>query len=190
MTKITRTLSLAVAVAAAALIGGCVTQPVVTVPPIDASLPATAAPATQVFVYPNNGQSDAQLDRDRYECHQWAVKQSGYDPSETRLAPHQRVQVVSTTPPGAGTATGAIAGAIIGSATAGRHDSGAGAVVGAVAGAIIGAAADASQQEQTARIQQRYDQRDNQLNARMEQQSNGYRRALSACLEGRGYTVK
>ena len=37
--------------------------------------------AAQVFVYPRNGQSDAQTQSDRYECHRWAVSQSGYDPT-------------------------------------------------------------------------------------------------------------
>jgi len=40
------------------------------------------------------------------------------------------------------------------------------------------------------RIQSRYDQRDADRNARIEQQAQGYRRAMSACLEGRGYTVQ
>jgi hypothetical protein len=35
----------------------------------------------QVFVYPRNGQSEAQTQSDRSECHRWAVSQSGYDPT-------------------------------------------------------------------------------------------------------------
>ncbi len=34
-----------------------------------------------VFVYPRNGQSEAQQSTDRYECHAWAVQQSGFDPT-------------------------------------------------------------------------------------------------------------
>lgn len=33
------------------------------------------------FAYPNAGQSDQQQSKDRYECHQWAVAQTGFDPS-------------------------------------------------------------------------------------------------------------
>jgi hypothetical protein len=40
--------------------------------------------AAQVSVYPRNGQSDAQTQSDRYECHRWAVSQSGYDPTRPR----------------------------------------------------------------------------------------------------------
>jgi len=57
-------------------------------------------------------------------------------------------------------------------------------------GAILGASADAANQQRTEAIQQSYDQRDLQAQARFEQRSRDYRRAISACLEGRGYTIK
>jgi len=34
-----------------------------------------------VYVYPRNGQSEEQTSNDRYECHQWAVNQTGFDPT-------------------------------------------------------------------------------------------------------------
>jgi hypothetical protein len=34
-----------------------------------------------VYVYPRNGQSEEQTSSDRYECHKWAVSQTGYDPT-------------------------------------------------------------------------------------------------------------
>jgi hypothetical protein len=37
--------------------------------------------AGDVYVYPRNGQSEAQMQNDRYECHSWAVSQSGFDPT-------------------------------------------------------------------------------------------------------------
>lgn len=43
---------------------------------------ATPEQSTQVYAYPKNGQGEAQADRDRYDCHSWAVEQSGFDPSE------------------------------------------------------------------------------------------------------------
>jgi hypothetical protein len=36
-----------------------------------------------VFVYPRNGQSDQQASTDRYECHSWAVNQTGFDPTRS-----------------------------------------------------------------------------------------------------------
>jgi len=44
-----------------------------------ASVQAPAAP--KLFLYPRNGQSEAQTQKDRAECSGWAVSQSGYDPS-------------------------------------------------------------------------------------------------------------
>lgn len=40
-------------------------------------------PADQLFVYPRQNQSEPQQATDRYECHIWAVNQTGFDP--TRL---------------------------------------------------------------------------------------------------------
>ncbi len=37
--------------------------------------------AQQAYAYPNAGQSEAQQSKDRFECHQWSVSQSGFDPS-------------------------------------------------------------------------------------------------------------
>ena len=46
---------------------------------------ASAAPSGsgsgEVYAYPKSGQSDEQQATDRYECHKWAVAQSGYDPT-------------------------------------------------------------------------------------------------------------
>ena len=64
------------------------TQP----PPAPAEAPAAApapyngqAPsggsAGDVYLYPRNGQSEAQQQNDRYECHGWAVNQTGFDPT-------------------------------------------------------------------------------------------------------------
>ncbi len=44
--------------------------------------------AQHVFAYPNAGQTEAQQSQDRFECHQWSVTQSGFDPSSAApLAP-------------------------------------------------------------------------------------------------------
>jgi len=66
----------------------------------------------------------------------------------------------------------------------------AGAVGGAIIGGALGAASDATRAQQAKQVQQRYDQRYNAQNAQVEEQASNYRRAMTACLEGRGYTVK
>lgn len=167
------TLILAVVVAA-----GCATQP-------QHRRAETRQLNTRVIAYPAQGQSPEQLDRDRYECHLWAVRQSRFDPSAPGVPASYRVRVEPAPQPGAATAVGAITGAVLGAAVGAPHDEGAGAIVGAIAGAAVGAAADQSNAEAAQRAQARAD-RDA---ARYEAPANAYRRAVSACLSGRGYTV-
>jgi hypothetical protein len=152
--------------------------------------PTPAVPNTQVYVYPSNGQSPQQLDRDRYECHAWAVKQSNFDPSQSHVAPHQRVQVVAMPPQGNDVAAGAATGAVLGAVVSRPREAGAGAIIGAIAGAAIGAASESSKQQQVEAVQRSHDERYEQAAASLEQQASSYRRAIGACLEGRGYTVK
>src|SRR5579863_8909284 len=167
---------LAVPVALAVLLAACVAPP-----PRVVRVPGPPPPPPQrVFVYPANGQSAEQTERDRYECHVWAVQQTGVDPSRADASAYERVVVQPANPPGTGTAVGAITGAIIGSVIAGPRNAGAGLVLGGATGAIIGSASDAQAQTQ-AQI--------NQSAAAGRARADSYRRAIGACLQGRGYTV-
>lgn len=151
-----------------------------------------AIASADIFVYAAHGQSDKQLDRDRYECHNWAVAQTHYNPSDPHLAPHQQIQVVAVPdpPPPHDTVVGAMAGAMIGAAIGGPHDAAQGAVVGAIAGGAMGAASDSARQQQAQRAAGQNTAAAQSERARLEQQASDYKRAISACLEGRGYTVK
>jgi hypothetical protein len=42
---------------------------------------AESGAGADVYVYPRNGQNDQQTSNDRYECHSWAVNQTGFDPT-------------------------------------------------------------------------------------------------------------
>lgn len=168
----------AVAAAAALLLAACVTPPPRTVV-------VPTPPPQRVFVYPANGQSPEQTERDRYECHVWAVQQTGVDPSRADAPAYERVVVQPANPPGAGTAVGAITGAIIGSVIAGPRNAGAGLVLGGATGAIIGSASDAQAQAQANQTQAQI----NQSMAAGRAKADSYRRAIGACLQGRGYTV-
>lgn len=42
--------------------------------------------SSEEFVYPNEGQSDEQRARDRFECYRWAVDESGFDPADGATA--------------------------------------------------------------------------------------------------------
>ncbi|MBK6597386.1 MAG: glycine zipper 2TM domain-containing protein [Proteobacteria bacterium] len=151
--------------------------------------PAQSLPTTQIIFYPAAGQSAEQQRRDQYECYRWAVTQSSFDPSRPQLAPHQRVEVVPASD-SRNAAAGVVTGAVLGAAVARPRDAGLGAVIGAVAGAVVGASADASQAQQAQRVQRTYDARNAQQVAALDAQAINYRRAMTACLEGRNYRVQ
>jgi Glycine zipper 2TM domain len=193
---ISRSVLVAVAVSGLCLVlASCADAPARPAPRQARAAPPPAQPApppvnTQVYVYPTSGQSADRQGRDRYECYLWSVKQTGFDPSQARLAPHQRVEVVPMPPQGTDTVAGAATGAILGAVISSPHNAAAGAVGGAIVGGALGAASDASRAAQAKQVQERYDRRNNGASAQVEEQASNYRRALTACLEGRGYTVK
>lgn len=152
-------------------------------PPPRRTVVAAQPVPSPIVVYPAQGQTPEQLERDRYECHAWAVQQTGFDPSRPGLPPGERVVVQPANPPGSGTAVGAIAGAILGAALAGPRDAGFGAVFGGVTGAAIGSASDANAQAQANVAQAQA----NQSYAQGQAAASNYRRAISACLDARGY---
>jgi len=160
--------------------------------PVEPAAPTdtTSDASADIYIYASHGQTDKQLDRDRYECHNWAVAQSHYNPSDPHLAPHQQIQVVAAPPPGHDTVAGAISGAVAGAIIAGPHDPGGGAVIGAIAGGAMGAASDHARQKEAEGINAHNNAQSQDERARLETQASNYRRAISACLEGRGYTVK
>jgi len=153
--------------------------------------PSASAPITQVYFYPKAGQTTEQQSRDHYECYNWAIQQTGFDPSQSSIPPERRVKVVPMPPPGHDTAVLAITGAVLGALIGGPRHAGTGALIGAGSGAVVGAASDVSRQQQAQQMQEAYVNRDQALNARQEEgKARDFRRAMSACLEGRGYTVQ
>lgn len=137
------------------------------------------AAAQQLFIYPEKGQSPAQQEQDRGACHGWAVQQTGFDPG--MQGPSAQAQTRSEAGGAVkGAAVGALLGAGIG-AIAG--DAGAGAAIGAAGGGLFNGMRRHGQNEQA----------QNQADAYNQQQDaarRAYQRALTACLEGKGYTVK
>lgn len=133
----------------------------------------------QLAIYPSKGQSETQQSQDKGECHQWAIKETGVDPSQL---------VTSTAPQSTGNdrkvvrgaARGAVAGVAIG-AIAG--DAGKGAAIGATAGGIGGVA----RQRRDAQTQQSIA---SQTEAQKQQAMQKYEKAYGACLTGRGYAVQ
>ncbi len=146
--------------------------------------------AQDVVIYPAKGQSQQQMEKDKFECYSWAKQQSGFDPMETPKA---------TAPPppqsGGSVAGGAVRGGIggaalgagIGAIAGGGKGAGKGAAIGGLAGGTLGAARSSAQQKQDAQARQQWEQ---EQAAQYNQKRSGYNRAYSACLEGKGYTVK
>jgi hypothetical protein len=150
---------------------------------------APSASAQDIMAYPTKGQSADQQKQDRYECHVWASEQSGYDPAKPPPPPQNAAAPAPASPPppegglvrGAarGAAVGAVGGAIAG-------DAGQGAAIGAATGAQIGGMRRRDQRRQAAAQQS---QQQAAAPAQAAPGADGYRRAMSACLQGRGYTV-
>jgi outer membrane lipoprotein SlyB len=154
------------------------------------AVPSPRAPITQVYFYPKQGQTTEQQSRDHYECYNWAMQQTGFDPSQSSIPSERRVKVVPMPPPGHDTAALAIAGAVLGALIAGPRHAGQGALIGAGSGALFGAASDATRQQYAGQMEEAYTRSDQALDAHYEAQARDFRRAMTACLEGRGYSVK
>src|SRR5512139_1586103 len=129
----------------------------------------------QQYVYPAKGQSPQQQKNDEAACYQWAVQQTGFDPAKPppQQAAAKPPTTATGTTPGAGV-RGAARGAVVGEIVS--DDAGAGAAVGAVAARGQSRRQNAAGQQQAAQTQSAAQQ--------------NFNKAMAACLEGRGYTVK
>jgi hypothetical protein len=151
-----------------------------------ATATAQAKQTMGLIVYPAGGQTTEQQARDEQACYGWAQQQTGPvadAPSADSAAQAGKAKADSATK-GAGikgAAGGAAGGALVG-AIAG--DAGRGAGIGALTGTLRARRAKREaekQAEQQARAQ---------AQAQGSQQAGTFRKAMVACLEGRGYTVQ
>src|SRR5215831_5495044 len=136
-----------------------------------------AASLLKVYVFPANNQTPDQQSKDSNDCYAWAKQQTGVDPTNPTVP-----QKADTSQTGQGAAVkGAAKGAAIG-AIAG--DTGKGAAIGAAAGGMGGASAKRQGKKQAeAQAQQ-------QQQAAVNQQIDAFKKAYTACMEGKKYTVK
>lgn len=151
----------------------------------------TASPAAKLgmFPYPTKNQTKEQQATDEQACYAWAQQQTGIDPvaaanpntEAAAAAAKQKADSATTGAAVAGAARGAAGGAIVG-AIAG--DAGEGAAIGAVAGAVRGRRAKKQVEAQAA--QQGAQAAKAQGNAQLDT----FKKAMSSCLEGKGYSVK
>jgi uncharacterized membrane protein len=141
----------------------------------------TIAKGLGLYVFPSNNQDQKTQDADEMACYKWAKEQTGVDPINP---PQIQAKQANKSLDGSavrGAAGGAAAGAAIG-AIAG--DAGQGAAIGAVVGGlrgrrsrIVGDHAEQQQNEQAAA-------------AKEKELMDNFNKAFTACMEGKGYTVK
>ena len=164
----------------------------------------SAAQKVGLYVFPGRSQTHDQQLIDESECYDLAQQQSGVDPDMGAPAPPTSADIQAAQAQGAasapeakggrvrGAARGAAGGAMLGAI---GGDAGKGAAMGATIGTVRGGRqqrqANAASKEQAAnqagaQVQQRYSQQ----RAAYDQQIGSFKRAFSACLDSRGYSVK
>ena len=135
----------------------------------------------KIVAFPAKDQSQQKQKEDEYACYNWAKDNSGIDPLN--------LPKVAAPPPETGPTGGAVVGAAKGAAAgvaigAIAGDAGKGAAIGAVAGGLAGrragkqAQAQENQQAQAGAAKSEQDMK------------NSFIKAFSACMEGKGYTIK
>jgi hypothetical protein len=140
--------------------------------------------AQDPIVFPAKGQSQEQMEKDKFECYTWAKQQTGFDPMQ--------VPTASAPPPQqkagqGGTLKGAAVGAGAGALIKRKGSRSKGAATGALVGGVLGGARQSQKNSQDQQARQQWERQQANEYA---QKRNTYNRAYGACLEGKGYTVK
>lgn len=157
----------------------------------DQSLAATL----EVYVFPSDGQASNQQSKDEGECYKWAVNNTGFDPFQAQKdAEYARQQAEAqkqssrqaTQGAGArGAVRGAARGALIGEIA--NDDASKGAAWGAAAGAVRGRRSARAYEADTAQQADQYAASEAAYSA---DKIENFKKAFSACLEAKKYTVK
>lgn len=147
-----------------------------------------------IYVFPSKGQSATQQSEDEAACYKWAVSNTGTDPFAAQKQQTENAQQsqaaqaeIAQSGQGAG-ARGAVGGAAVGALVGAiGDDAGKGAAWGAGIGLIAGrrhrrheqAEASSEVAAQSAQVQQT-----------TQAQLDGFKKAFSACMEGKDYIAK
>ena len=146
------------------------------------------AASAGIVAYPAKGQDAATQSKDDGECYAWGKQQSGFDPASP---PPTAVAAQAPPPPpppangsrARGAARGAAAGAVVGEIA--NDDASEGAAAGS-----RNRQAQRSHEAQVDAANQQAKAAADQANAQRAQGMESFKKAMSVCLEGRGYTVK
>jgi hypothetical protein len=132
-----------------------------------------------LHAFPTNQQTPEQQRNDQAACYEWAKQDTSFDP----LAAAQQQQPAQSAPKGVamkGGAQGAGMGAAIGAITG---DAARGAAAGGIGGVIRGKMTQKAAEQKAAA----------QAQAKTQAQQSGtenFKRAFTACMEGKGYSVR
>jgi Glycine-zipper domain len=179
-------------------------QPAVPPAPTGPVPSFSAANKVGLYAYAGKGQSHDQQLIDESDCYNSAQQQTSVNPDTPPPQPPSSADVQATQAQAAdaapqqkggrakGAARGAAGGAVIGGIAG---DAGTGAAVGATVGTVRGgrqqrksnaAAKEQASAQGGAQVEQQYQSQ----KAAYDQQMNTFKRAFSACMDARGYSVK
>lgn len=147
-----------------------------------------------LHAFPAKNQNGEQQQTDELSCYNWAKQDTGFDPL-TALTAAQSTKSTSTAagappsgpPPVAGAAARAAKGAAIG-AIAG--DAGKGAAIGAAGGGLRGKIAQKRAQAEAQQRAQQQAQQQTQAKAQTQSSLDDFKKAYSACMDAKSYSVK
>lgn len=153
------------------------------------------AATLEIYAFPKEGQSTEQQSKDEATCYDWAVDNTGSDPfdvqkegeeEEAQAAAQSEAVQRSTQGAGAkGAVRGAAAGAVVGEIA--DDDASEGAAVGAAVGLVASRRAARRESEQA---QQQIEQQSTTQQTATAEEIGNFKKAFSACLEGKDYMVK
>src|SRR5580700_620040 len=159
-----------------------------------------------MFAYPKNKQNADQQLKDESECYGSARQNTGVDPQapaptgpsaqQQQAAQQQAAQQAGKDVSKGGTVKGAAGGAAGGAAIGAiAGDAGKGAAIGATVGAISGrrkqrTAEEKAKEQATQQTAQAQQQAQAQAHSQQKGASDTFKRAFSACMDARGYSVQ
>jgi hypothetical protein len=173
-----------------------------------ASPPLAWSPAKSIgmFAYPKNKQTADQQLKDESECYGSARQNTGIDPQapapsgpsaqQQQAAQQQAAQQAGKDVSKGGTVKGAAGGAAGGAAIGAiAGDAGKGAAIGATVGAVSGRRKQRMKEEKTKeeaaqQTAQAKQQAQSQAQAQQKSATDTFKRAFSACMDARGYSVQ
>jgi hypothetical protein len=166
---------------------------------ISMSLFAQGRVGAGVYAYPSAGQSTEQMATDQFDCHNWSVQQTGFDPTRD----HSPEPIAYTPPPtksggsadrsdGQNAARGGARGAVMGAVVTGNPVTGV--VIGSASSVLFGKKKRKDKEKEEESWQQQHQQQQQlqqqETQEYVKQGTESYRGAYLACMGSKKYSVK